>query len=39
MSQAVSLTFIFETIGVILGITAIAIVFVKIKAKKIKEDI
>jgi len=39
MNEAVSLTFIFQTIGVILGFTAIAIVFVKIKAKNIKEDI
>ena len=35
MNEAVTLTFIFQTIAVILGITAIAIVLIKIKAKKI----
>ena len=35
--QAVSLTFIFQTIAVILVVTAICIVYVKLKSKK-KED-
>jgi hypothetical protein len=36
MSEPVTLTFIFQTIGVILAITAIGIVLVKIKQKNIK---
>jgi len=36
MSEPVTLTFIFQTIGVILTITAIGIILVKQKAKKIK---
>ena len=39
-SEPVTLTFIFETIGLILAVTTIAIVLVKIKANKInKKDI
>ena len=39
-SEPVTLTFIFETIGLILAVTTIAIVLVKIKADKInKKDI
>ena len=37
MSQEVSLEFIFQTIAVILAVTAVAIVLVKIKAKKINK--
>ena len=40
MNEPVTLTFIFQTIGVIVAITAIAIVLVKLKANKInKKDI
>ena len=35
MSEPVTLTFIFQTIGVILAITAVGIILVKIKAKNI----
>ncbi len=38
MNEPVTLNFIFQTIGVILGLTAIGIVLVKIKANKIKKD-
>jgi len=37
MTEPVTLTFIFQTIGVILGLTGLAIVLVKYKTKKIKE--
>jgi len=37
-SNEVTLTFIFETIGVILAITAIGIILVKQKAKQIKGE-
>jgi hypothetical protein len=37
MSEPVSLTFIFQTIGVILSLTAVAILLIKYKTKKIKE--
>jgi len=36
MNQAVSLTFIFQTIGAILAISAIAVLLVNIKTKKLK---
>jgi len=36
MNEPVTLTFIFKTIGVILFFTAIGIILVKSKAKKIK---
>ena len=38
MSEPVTLTFIFQTIGVILCITAIGVMLVKYKANKIKEN-
>ena len=38
MGEPVSLTFIFQTIGVILAITAVAIVLVNRKTKKLKEE-
>ena len=38
MSEPVSLTFIFQTIGVVLLSTAFAIVLVKYRTKKLKED-
>jgi len=38
MSEPVTLTFIFQTIGVILAITAIGIVLVNRKTKKLKEE-
>jgi hypothetical protein len=37
MSEAVTLTFIFQTIGVILALTGLAIVMIKYKTKKMKE--
>ena len=37
MNEAVTLTFIFETIGVILGATGLFILLIKYKTKKIKE--
>jgi len=37
MSEPVSLTFIFQTIGVILSFTAVAILLINYKTKKIKE--
>jgi len=37
MSEAVTLTFIFQTIGVILAVTALAIVLIRYKTQKIKE--
>jgi len=37
MSEAVTLTFIFQTIGVILGLTGLSIVMIKYKTKKMKE--
>jgi len=37
MTETVTLTFIFQTIGVILAITALAIVFIQYKTKKMKE--
>ena len=36
MNEAVTLTFIFQTIGVILGLTGLAILLIKYKTKKIK---
>lgn len=38
MSEPVSLTFIFQTIGVVLLCTAFAVVLVKYQTTKIKED-
>jgi len=38
MDQPVTLTFIFQTIGVILALTALGIVLVNRKTKKLKED-
>jgi len=38
MSEAVTLTFIFQTIGVILAVTAVGILLVNYKTKK-KEEI
>jgi len=37
MSEPVGLSFIFQTIAVILAVTAIGIVLVKYKSKKIKK--
>jgi len=37
MSEPVTLTFIFQTIGVILLATAVAIVLINYKTKKLKE--
>jgi len=37
MNEAVTLTFIFQTIGVILGLTGIAVLMIKYKTKKMKE--
>lgn len=37
MNEPVTLTFIFQTIGIILAVTAIGIVLVKIKANKINK--
>lgn len=37
MSQEVSLTFIFQTIAIILSFSAIAIVLIKIKEKNLKD--
>ncbi len=37
MSEPVTLSFIFQTIGVILAVTAIGIVLVKYKRNKIKK--
>jgi hypothetical protein len=37
MQEAVSLTFIFQTIGAILLVTVVGIVLVNIKAKKLKD--
>ncbi len=36
--QEVSLTFIFQTIAVILVVTAIGVVFVKMKSKKYQKE-
>jgi len=38
MSEPVTLTFIFETIGVILAVTAVAVIFVNIKTKQLKKN-
>jgi len=38
MDQPVTLTFIFQTIGVILALTAIGIFLVNRKTKKLKEE-
>jgi hypothetical protein len=38
MGEPVSLTFIFQTIGVILAITALGIVLVNRKTKKLKKE-
>lgn len=38
MQEAVTLTFIFKTIAVILLVTAILIVLINIKTKKLKKD-
>jgi len=37
MTEPVTLTFIFQTIGVILGFTGLSILLVRYKTKKIKE--
>jgi hypothetical protein len=37
MSEPVSLSFIITTIGVILGLTALGVVLVNIKTKKLKK--
>lgn len=37
MTEPVTLTFIFQTIGVILALTALAIVLINYKTKKLKE--
>jgi len=37
MSEAVTLTFIFQTIGVVLALTGLSIVMIKYKTKKMKE--
>jgi len=39
MSEAVTLTFIFQTIGVILLTSIAAVVLIKIKTNKIKKDL
>jgi hypothetical protein len=39
MDQPVTLTFIFQTIGVILAVIAIFVLLVNNKTKKIKKDI
>jgi len=39
MNEAVSLTFIFQTIGVILLTSIAAVVLIKIKTTKIKKDL
>lgn len=38
MSEPVTLTFIFQTIGVILGLTGLFILLIKNKTNKIKEN-
>jgi len=38
MSEPVTLTFIFQTIGVILGLTGVFILMIKSKTRKMKED-
>jgi len=38
MNEPVTLTFIFQTIGVVLAVTALGIVLVNRKTKKIKEE-
>ena len=38
MTEPVTLTFIFQTIAVILCFTAVGIIFVKYKAKKLTKD-
>lgn len=38
MNEPVTLTFIFQTIGVILALTAIGIVLVNQKTKKLKKE-
>lgn len=38
MGEPVTLTFVFETIAVVLALTAIGIVLVKQKTKKFKEE-
>ena len=38
MSEPVSLTFIFQTIGMIVAVTALAIVMINYKTKKMKEN-
>jgi len=38
MSEPVTLTFIFETIAVILGLTGIAILGINYRTRKIKEN-
>jgi len=37
MQEEVTLSFIFQTIAAILAISAIAVIFIKIKAKNIKD--
>ena len=37
MSEAVTLTFVFQTIGIILTVTGLAIVMIRYKTKKMKE--
>ena len=38
MNEPVTLTFIFQTIGVILALTGLFVLLIKNKTKKIKED-
>jgi hypothetical protein len=38
MDEAVSLLFIFQTIGIILGFTAIAIILIKLKQKNMEKE-
>jgi len=38
MSEPVTLTFIFETIGVILAVTAVAVVLVNMKTKQLNKN-
>jgi len=37
MNEAVTLTFVFETIGVILAMTGLFVLLIKYKTKKMKE--
>jgi hypothetical protein len=39
MNEAVTLTFIFQTIGVILLTSAVAVMLIKIKTNKLKKDL